>query len=397
VQYGPYYLYVAVQPTGPTDVPGQSPKWRLAYITDGTLGGLIDVDDSAWTAPAGNVLGTTAAGQWGPVGTDTIIGPLQAEIGDPHVVATHTDLVGYIGEIDERLTAIEHTQETVAAERHLSVDKYSGSFTRVAVVPPTGPWPAKVDFALATVAGPNGAVFPDLAAIPGGAAVWADFAGTLGRLNMADGTAVYGSALKEWIRRGTVATVRRDDSDPAHPNLVVDRIDQPADIGSSLTLGALQDVDAPADTPAGKVLGTTAVGQWGPVDPPAGGGGGGPEAWWTTQVQGFLTVSNQWSAAYPQWDASTDYPRNAIVGRAGMYYYAPEDPTTGVSPPAAPWLPVNLLRIVQTKGMANGFAGLDSHGKVPDSELTHPIWTGTQAAYDALPTKDPSTVYMIAG
>jgi hypothetical protein len=169
-------------------------------------------------------------------------------------------------------------------------------------------------------------------------------------------------------------------------------------IHDGISLSWLADVDDSAATaPAGKVLGTTEVGQWGPVDPPAGGGGGGQEAWWTTQVQGFLTVSNQWSAAYPQWDASTDYPRNAIVGRAGMYYYAPEDPTTGVSPPAAPWLPVNLLRIVQTKGMANGFAGLDSHGKVPDSELTHPIWTGTQAAYDALPTKDPSTVYMITG
>jgi hypothetical protein len=37
-------------------------------------------------------------------------------------------------------------------------------------------------------------------------------------------------------------------------------------------LDALPDVEAPADTPAGKVLGTTGVGTWGPVDPPSGGG-----------------------------------------------------------------------------------------------------------------------------
>jgi hypothetical protein len=36
-------------------------------------------------------------------------------------------------------------------------------------------------------------------------------------------------------------------------------------------LDSLKDVTAPTDTPAGKVLGTTADGQWGPVDPPAGG------------------------------------------------------------------------------------------------------------------------------
>jgi hypothetical protein len=134
-----------------------------------------------------------------------------------------------------------------------------------------------VDFALATTPGTNGAVFPDLAAISGGAAVWADFAGTLGRLNMADGTAVYGSALKEWIRRGTIATVHRSDADPAHPVLVVEKIEQPTSAGSSLALDALSDVTAPGTTPAGKVLGTTAVGQWEPVDLPALAGPEGPQ------------------------------------------------------------------------------------------------------------------------
>jgi hypothetical protein len=97
------------------------------------------------------------------------------------------------------------------------------------------------------------------------------------------------------------------------------------------------------------------------------------------------------------WDAGTDYARNAIVSRNGQYYYAPSDPTLGSAPPAAPWAPVSLLRIVQSKGAPNGYAGLDTHGKVPDTELAHPIWTGTQAEYDAIAAPDPATIYMITG
>jgi hypothetical protein len=191
------------------------------------------------------------------------------------VVAAHTDLVGFISEIDQRVSAIEVTP-AVGAERHLFVDKYSGSFIRVMVVPPDGPWPALVDFALATVPGVNGVVYPDLGSVAGGAAVYADFAGTLGRLYMADGSGVYGSTLKEWIRKGTIATVHRDDTDPAHPQLVVERVDQPRDAGSSLALNSLSDVTAPDTTPPGKVLGTTGVGAWGPVDTAALRGPTGP-------------------------------------------------------------------------------------------------------------------------
>jgi hypothetical protein len=83
---------------------------------------------------------------------------------------------------------------------------------------------------------------------------------------MADGSSVYGSTLKEWIRKGTIATTSRDDTDPAKPNLVVDKVEQPTDAGTSLALNTLRDVTAPDTTPAGMVLGTTAEGQWGPVD-----------------------------------------------------------------------------------------------------------------------------------
>jgi hypothetical protein len=43
---------------------------------------------------------------------------------------------------------------------------------------------------------------------------------------------------------------------------------------SALSLDSLTDVVAPADTPVGKVLGTTGVGEWGPVDAPSGLPGG---------------------------------------------------------------------------------------------------------------------------
>jgi hypothetical protein len=262
--------------------------------------GTVDEDGNAVPpslTPPGYVLGTSTEGFWEPLSLayieEQIVTPLQQEIGDPRAVAAHTDLVGFISEVDQRLSLIEVT-EAVAAERRLFVDKYSTNFIRVMVVPPTGPWPAKVDFALAETPGVNGTVYPDLASIPGGAAVWADFNGELGRLKMADGSAVYGSTLKEWIRKGTIATVRRDDTDPAKPNLVVEKVEQPTEAGTSLALNTLRDVTAPADTPAGKVLGTTAEGQWGPVDMPSGDETTVPSATWSLESTSSNTYPMNW-------------------------------------------------------------------------------------------------------
>jgi hypothetical protein len=103
--------------------------------------------------------------------------------------------------------------------------------------------------------------------------VWADFAGTIGKVVDSSGTGINGASLKEAIRRGQIVTVHRG-SDGTHPTLVVEKVEDPADAGSSLTLDALKDVAAPANTPTGKLLGTTAAGQWGPVDPPASTGAG---------------------------------------------------------------------------------------------------------------------------
>jgi hypothetical protein len=100
--------------------------------------------------------------------------------------------------------------------------------------------------------------------------VWADFAGTIGKVVDSSGTGINGASLKEAIRRGQIVTVHRG-TDGTHPTLVVEKVEDPADAGSSLTLDALKDVTAPASTAAGMFLGTTAVGAWGAVANPTAG------------------------------------------------------------------------------------------------------------------------------
>jgi hypothetical protein len=212
------------------------------------LGWLSDVQAPADT-PEWQLLTTTGVGLWEPMPSGWIvnqaIAPLQAQIGDAHAVATHTDLVGYIGEVEERLSAVEGTQEVAPAAFTLDVDKYvpagGATYLRVTATQVTGP--TTVTMVLATTPGVEGEVYPDIADITGGHAVWADFGGALGRVQTTGNVNVYGSALKEWIRKGAILTVHRDDTDPAHPNLVVDRIVVPSEVGSSLDTRYIQIAD----------------------------------------------------------------------------------------------------------------------------------------------------------
>jgi hypothetical protein len=171
--------------------------------------------------------------------------------------------------------------------------------------------------ALATTPGPNGAVFRGLGDISGTGAVWADFGGTLGKVVDTTGTGVNGAALKEAIRRGQIITVHRG-TDGTHPTLVVEKVENPADAGSSLTLDALRDVTAPATTPAGKVLGTTATGAWGPVDAGGGGVGGAGMA---------VTRSGFWSTS-PQGADDQVGGNNWVLGRAYAVPFRFGDPIT---------------------------------------------------------------------
>jgi hypothetical protein len=79
-------------------------------------------------------------------------------------------------------------------------------------------------------------------------------------------------ALANYISQNRICRIMYDLSVPSAPKLkILETLDAIPTGSSALHLGALYDVSAPASTPAGKVLGTTATGSWGPVDPPASG------------------------------------------------------------------------------------------------------------------------------
>jgi hypothetical protein len=255
---------------GDVDVSLSATGMSLIKQVDGTWKGqnirvslnqLTDVTAPA-TTPPNSLLGTVGEGaapgqaEWEPLHLDyvqqVVLGPIPSSVAD----------------LSQRVTELEHTGEVVPPDLELTVDLYSGSFTRIIGCDPVTASPSKrIRVTLATAPGPNGAVFATLADISGTGAVWADFGGTLGKVVDTSGTSINGAALKEAIRRGQIVTVHRG-TDGTHPTLVVEQVENPADAGSSLTLDALKDVTAPANTPAGKMLGTTAAGEWGPVASP---------------------------------------------------------------------------------------------------------------------------------
>ena len=205
---------------------------------------------------AEGLLGTTAPGAWEPIPMDHIqqrvVGPLPGQVSD----------------LDARVSALEVTPEPVPADHALTVDNYSGGFTRIIGAEVIGANVTRITLSLATVPGPNGAIFNNLAEISGSANVWADFGGNLGRVEDAmTGSVIQGAALKEIIRRNTIVLVHRDDSVPGHPTLKVDGTESHSQAGTTLTLAALADVnDSVATAPQGKILGATSTGQWGPVE-----------------------------------------------------------------------------------------------------------------------------------
>lgn len=128
-------------------------------------------------------------------------------------------------------------------------------------------------------------------------------------------------------------------------------------------LNSLTDVTAPTDTAAGKVLGTTAVGAWGPVDvpaelPPHTSFDSGKVltvhldsiAWLNPPTQALPTLDQLQDVSAP---GST--PVGKVLGTTAIGRWAPIDP------PSPGW------------------------GK----------WVGTQAQYDAITTKDPGVLYVV--
>jgi hypothetical protein len=164
---------------------------------------------------------------------------LANEIGNIHVLGTR-DLVSAIHALDARIAALEALDITPpppaapTSEGEVVIDKYSGSFIR-------GRAGTGLDlsdgldhwfiFALATVAGPGGEVYPNVDAIPPqGSAVWFDDGGQLGHVKAVTGADLMTNSLINYMTGSTLHGARlcrgRMDktTDPAHPNLLLQEV-----------------------------------------------------------------------------------------------------------------------------------------------------------------------------
>jgi hypothetical protein len=303
-------------------------SWKGAHVRQ-TLNQLSDVTAPTDTPP-NSLLGTVGEGatagqaEWEPLHLDyvqgVVLGPIPSTVAD----------------LSQRVTELEHTGEIVPADLELTVDLYGSSFTRIIGCDPITASPAqRITVALATAPGPNGAVFASLSDISGTGAVWADFGGTLGKVVDNAGTAVNGAALKEAIRRNQIITVHRG-TDGTHPTLVVEKVENPADAGSSLTLDALKDVTAPATTPAGKVLGTTAEGAWGPVDPPV--------AAADHNIDEVVYAMTANAGIWP-WGGNTWGPGSYVMHNDRLWYTATAAPSSEVPGVSSLWQDVTLAAL----------------------------------------------------
>jgi hypothetical protein len=221
------------------------------------------------------------------------------------------------------------------------------------------------------------------------------------------------------------------------------------------SLNTLTDVTAPASTPAGKVLGTTATGQWEPVDPPASPGGGLPPATSTqTHEWNYGGSGNATTPGDLKVNTTSSPPNSLRINltdrtgadrtawltaiRAGTVVTLAQGPTIATftvsgtpstagsgssafrsmsgawsGAPITAFTGPGVAISVSVQAAAPDGSVLSLAGGQPvwgdTSALVGPPgpegpqgpagvwWHGTQAAYDALPTKDPNTLYVVAG
>jgi hypothetical protein len=134
-------------------------------------------------------------------------------------------------------------------------------------------------------------------------------------------------------------------------------------------LNSLTDVTAPTDTAAGKVLGTTAVGAWGPVDVT------------------LDSISDVTITLPAQGEVLTRSPtgwRNLPLPAAPAAPTPSLDSLTDVT--AAPSTPA---------GKVLGTTAVGAWGPVDPPATGWGKWVGTQAQYDAITTKDPGVLYVV--
>ena len=138
--------------------------------------------------------------------------------------------------------------------------------------------------------------------------------------------------------------------------------------GGMGSLDQISDVVAPPSTPVGKVLGTTSVGLWGPIDPPPTG---------LSQAQADARYVNVTGPETLTGDFSITGTFRAESGAVVSTYL---NSSGGIAAGG------------KISGVATPTATLDGANK---SYVDSRIWSGTQAAYNAIVTKDPWVLYVI--
>jgi hypothetical protein len=152
-------------------------------------------------------------------------------------------------------------------------------------------------------------------------------------------------------------------------------------------LDTLTDVSAPANTPAGKVLGTTGTGAWGPVDPPASGLDLAPEPAIQAYVQSRAYAPGEW-----------------VLDDGRVYKAPPDGVVAWANAPSSAdttWLRVDL-RALDAPPLTGPF---DIGVRPPSAGATGrkaPLWMATNvSAQDPAPgwvgidTDDPATATML--
>jgi hypothetical protein len=193
--------------------------------------------------------------------------------GDPTPLHVNSTLSEWLSDLADEVHHLS-ARPAFALDGILHVDMYNG-FARVFSNTPEleiggEKW---VEFELATTPAPGGTIPPGANAIASSAGTLVRAGGTQGPVIGDTGGAVSQMALANYISQNRICRVLYNLSNPVRPTLtILETLDAIPTGNSALHLGALYDVSAPANTPAGKVLGTVAEGSWGPVDPPSGGG-----------------------------------------------------------------------------------------------------------------------------
>jgi hypothetical protein len=237
-----------------TDPPDATCTFRggIAVTPNGALCVLLDnthIDPHNLTPPViagsgkiGEVL-TATPGMWTGTPTPTITGEWM-EFGHPIPGATGTTFTPTIrennGTVSYRETASngENPQQATSNGIHvervvvegIGFDNYGGGFNRAYWNPTDHPATNLLDGnyhylkpALATTAGPGGVVYANIGemiALAG--AGWFDNNGSLGKVRLeSDNSDVPNATIAGWITAANILKVKVDNTDPAHPNLMV--------------------------------------------------------------------------------------------------------------------------------------------------------------------------------